>query len=97
MGAALGNALALFIPLPMAMLAALGFVAVFAGATNTPLACWVMGMELFGWEYGLWLGLVCGMAYLFSGRHSIYTNQPLSPLRRYLHHKQHINDRKAGR
>jgi len=96
-GAALGNLLALFIPLPMAMLAALGFVAVFAGATNTPLACWVMGMELFGWEYGLWLGLACGMAYLFSGRYSIYTKQPLSPFRRYLHHKQLLHNRKAGR
>lgn len=88
MGAALGNTLSLFIPLPMAVLAALGFVAVFAGATNTPLACWVMGMELFGWEYGLLLGLACWLAYLASGHRSIYSNQPLSPLRRYFRHKR---------
>jgi len=96
-GAALGNTLALFIPLPMALLAALGFVAVFAGATNTPLACWVMGMELFGWEYGLWLGLACGLAYFFSGHTSIYAQQPLSPLRRYFLHQKLLRKRKAGR
>jgi H+/Cl- antiporter ClcA len=35
-GATLGNALFLVFPLPMALLAGMGFVAVFAGATNTP-------------------------------------------------------------
>ena len=40
------------------MMAALGFVAVFAGATNTPIACTVMGVELFGWDPALLLGLV---------------------------------------
>lgn len=93
MGAALGNTLALFIPLPMAALAALGFVSVFAGATNTPLACWVMGMELFGWEYGLWLGIACGIAYWISGHKSIYGNQPLSPVRRFLRHKRILRQR----
>ncbi len=93
MGAALGNTLALFFPLPLPFLAALGFVAVFAGATNTPLACWVMGMELFGWEYGLWLGLACGAAYWASGHRSIYTSQPLSPVRRYMRHKQILRQR----
>lgn len=88
MGAALGNTLALFIPLPMAALAALGFVSVFAGATNTPLACWVMGMELFGWELGMWLGIACWIAFVASGHRSIYANQPLSPVRRFLKHKQ---------
>ena len=34
-GATLGNALFWFVPLPMSMLAGMGFVAVFAGATNT--------------------------------------------------------------
>ena len=33
-----------------ATLAAIGFVAVFAGAANTPLACTVMAIELFGPE-----------------------------------------------
>jgi H+/Cl- antiporter ClcA len=44
-GATLGSALSLFIPLPFGLLAGMGFVAVFAGATNTPLACMLMGIE----------------------------------------------------
>ena len=47
-GATLGSALALFVPLPTSFLAGLGFIAVFAGATNSPLACAAMGMEMFG-------------------------------------------------
>ncbi len=49
-GATLGSALSFFIPLPTALLAGMGFVAVFAGATNTPLACMLMAIELFGAE-----------------------------------------------
>ena len=52
-GATLGNALSSLIPLPLALLAGMGFVGVFSGATNTPMACTVMGMELFGWEAGV--------------------------------------------
>lgn len=74
-GATLGNALSLFIPLPMALLAAMGFVAVFSGATNTPLACTLMGIELFGIESGLFIALACVTAYLFSGHSSIYSAQ----------------------
>lgn len=74
-GATLGNALALFVPLPMALLAGMGFVAVFSGATNTPIACTLMGMELFGVESGIYIGLACVVAYLFSGHTGIYTSQ----------------------
>lgn len=74
-GAALGNALALFIPLPMALLAGIGFVAVFSGATNTPIACTLMGIELFGADCGVFVGLACVVAYLFSGHSGIYSSQ----------------------
>ena len=74
-GATLGNALSAWIPLPLALLAGCGFVAVFSGATNTPIACTVMGMELFGYEAGVFLGLACLVAYLASGRNSIYSSQ----------------------
>lgn len=76
-GATLGNALSGMIPLPLALLAGMGFVGVFSGATNTPLACTVMGMELFGPESGVFLGIACLIAYLFSGRSSIYSAQNL--------------------
>jgi H+/Cl- antiporter ClcA len=76
-GATLGNALAAWIPLPLALLAGMGFVGVFSGATNTPIACTVMGMELFGYETGIFLGLACLIAYFSSGRGSIYTAQKI--------------------
>lgn len=74
-GATLGNALAFFIPLPMALLAGCGFVAVFAAAANTPLACIFMGIELFGAEGGTYIGIACIVAYLFSGHTGIYKAQ----------------------
>ncbi|WP_299583450.1 voltage-gated chloride channel family protein [uncultured Sunxiuqinia sp.] len=74
-GAALGNALVWFIPLPMGLLAGMGFVAVFAGATNTPIACTVMGIELFGIEAGMFIALACSTSYLFSGHSGVYSSQ----------------------
>ena len=74
-GAALGSTLAGWLPLPVALLAGMGFVGVFAGAANTPLACLLMGLELFGTHAGVYLGLACVVAYLFSGHHGIYRSQ----------------------
>ena len=74
-GAALGSALAVVLPLPVALLAAMGFVGVFAGAANTPLACTLMGLELFGSHAAVYLALACVVAYLFSGHHGIYASQ----------------------
>lgn len=74
-GATLGNALAPLLQMPVGMLAALGFVAVFAGAANTPLACTLMAMELFGAQIGLFAALACVVSYLFSGHAGIYRAQ----------------------
>lgn len=74
-GATLGNALSLFIPLPMGLLSGMGFVAVFAGATNTPIACSIMAIELFGAESGVYVAIACVVAYLLSGHNSIYRRQ----------------------
>lgn len=74
-GATLGNALGNVLPLPMPLLAGMGFVAVFGGAANTPLASTLMAIELFGGETGLYAGLACVVSYLFSGHAGIYTSQ----------------------
>ncbi|WP_281298765.1 voltage-gated chloride channel family protein [Flavobacterium limnophilum] len=74
-GATLGSALSLVIPLPIALLAGMGFVAVFSGATHTPIACTVMGMELFGIESGVYIGIACVLAYFASGSIGIYHSQ----------------------
>jgi len=74
-GAALGNSLAILLGAPVDLFAALGFLAVFSGATNTPLACTVMGVELFGGEYLAYFATACSVAYLFSGHSGIYLSQ----------------------
>lgn len=74
-GATLGSSLSLFIPLPIALLAGMGFVAVFSGATHTPIACTAMGMELFGVDTGIYIALACSIAYLASGSVGIYSSQ----------------------
>ena len=74
-GATLGSALSLVVPLPIGLLAGMGFVAVFSGATHTPIACTIMGMELFGIESGLFVGIACVVAYYSSGSIGIYKSQ----------------------
>jgi H+/Cl- antiporter ClcA len=71
-GATLGSALSIIIPLPFSLLAAIGFVAVFSGAAKTPIASTLMAMELFGIEYGMFATIACGVAYYFSGPTGIY-------------------------
>ena len=74
-GATLGHVIGVLTGAPVDLFAALGFVAVFAGATNTPLACTLMGIELFGAGHVVYLAMACFLAYLFSGHSSIYTAQ----------------------
>jgi len=71
-GATLGNALAPLLQLPFPMLAALGFVGVFAGAAKTPLVGIVMAVELFGPAIAPFAALACVASYLCSGRAGIY-------------------------
>lgn len=81
-GAALGNALAVALGAPVDLFAALGFVAIFAGATNTPIASTLLGIELFGAGNAVYIATACIIAYQCSGRGGIYTSQ-----RSAIHHK----------
>lgn len=77
-GATLGNTLGVLMGAPIDLMAGLGFIAVFAGATNTPLACTIMGAELFGGSHILYYAVVCFLAYYFSGHSGIYSSQKIS-------------------
>jgi H+/Cl- antiporter ClcA len=77
-GATLGNILATITGAPIDLFAGLGFIAVFAGATNTPLACTLMGIELFGSENIIYYAVACFIAYYFSGHAGIYTSQRIN-------------------
>ena len=83
-GATLGNALSGPLALHPSLLAAMGFVAVFAGAANTPIASSLMAFELFGSEAGAFAAIACITSYLFSGHHGIYHAQRPS-------HRKHGN------
>ena len=74
-GATLGNTIAVLLGAPVDLFAGLGFIAVFAGATNTPIACTLMGVELFGGGNVLYFAVACFTAYYFSGHSGIYPAQ----------------------
>jgi H+/Cl- antiporter ClcA len=86
-GASLGSALSVVVPLPIALLAGMGFVAVFSGATHTPVACTVMGLELFGIESGIFIGIACLAAYFSSGSVGIYHSQIVKGPKYFLYQK----------
>lgn len=64
--------------------AMVGAVAVLAGATNAPLACTLLGIELFGGEGVLLFAVACAAAYAASGHTGIY-------------HAQKVRAHKSGR
>ncbi len=86
-GATLGNALSHLFPIPLPVLAAVGFVTVFAGAANTPFTCTIMAAELFGSEIFLFAALACFASYFASGHRGIYHSQRVhTPKTRYISH-----------
>ena len=74
-GASFGVVLAFIFHLPIELCAALGYVAVFASATNTLLAPIMMAIEVFGGSNMMIFVIVCIFAYLVNGNHSIYGTQ----------------------
>lgn len=76
-GAALGSVLARLLGLPIELGAGVGLAAVFAAASNTPLALSIMAMELLGAAMFPHVVIVCVLAYLMTGHRSIYPAQRL--------------------
>ena len=74
-GATLGVTLGRLLGVPTELLAAVGFVSVFAGAANVPLACTVMGAELFGADGFVLFAVGCVTSSVFSSHRGIYTTQ----------------------
>lgn len=96
-GASLGNTIALLLGAPVDLFAGLGFIAVFAGATNTPLACTLMGVELFGSSHVLYFAVACFTAYYFSGHSGIYSAQRVMVSKIYGHQFQQVSTVKQMR
>lgn len=74
-GASLGAFVASLIGMPVVFGAALGYVGVFCGATNTFFAPIFIGGEIFGFEYIPYFFIVCVMGKIISGTHTIYGEQ----------------------
>ncbi len=76
-GTTLGSALSGFLSGGAPFLGALGFAAVFGAAANTPLACTIMAMEIFGPSIGIPAAIACYTAFYFTGSHTIYSSQKM--------------------
>jgi H+/Cl- antiporter ClcA len=74
-GATLGSSLSEYLALPIPFAAAIGFTGVFASATKAPLACALMGAELFGWTMFPVYALVCYLSAFVSGEQGIYNHK----------------------
>lgn len=76
-GCAFGSWVAPMLGLASSFGGALGMGALFCGATNCPLASIFLAYELFGGEGLLQYALCCGVAYMLSGYHGLYTEQKM--------------------
>lgn len=77
-GAVVGSAFAHFLGLDPALGAGVGFCAVVAAASNTPIAAIFMGVELFGGSSTLHVAGASIAAYLVIGHRSVYPEQQLA-------------------
>ena len=77
-GAALGSVLGRVLGIPVDLAAGVAMAAVFAAASNTPLALSIMAIELLGGQLFPHVVIVCVLAYLFTGHRSIYPSQWLT-------------------
>lgn len=76
MGATLGNTVAGLLAMPLALGAALGYITVFASATNAYLAAFFIAVETFPAHYAPLYFLALVGAYLVHHRYSIYALPP---------------------
>lgn len=74
-GATSGSLFAALMGLDRATFAAIGTVAVVAGAANTPIAAGIMALEMFGPALGPYATVACVIAFLVTGHRSIYPSQ----------------------
>ena len=77
-GATAGSFFAVTMGLDKATFAAIGLVGLLAGATNTPIAASIMGMELFGPQIAPYAAVACVISFLISGHRSVYPSQILA-------------------
>lgn len=76
-GCAFGTLAGPMLDLPHDFSGALGMAAVFCGATNCPLSSIFLALELFGSDGLPLYALCCGISYMLSGYHGLYSEQKI--------------------
>ncbi len=77
-GAQAGAVVAPLLGTDATTMAALGLVAVLAGAANTPLSASIMAIELFGAEIAPYAAVACVVSFLLTGQKSVFGSQRIS-------------------
>ena len=76
-GCAFGTWAGPILGLPHGFAGALGMAATFCGATNCPMTSIFLAFELFGWVGLPLYALCCGVSYMLSGYHGLYSEQKI--------------------
>lgn len=77
-GATAGNTFGNLLGLDASLFAAIGMVALLAGAANTPISASIMAVELFGPQVAPYAAVACIISFLMTGHRSVYPSQVLS-------------------
>lgn len=80
-GTSAGSTFAQFFHLDPGFFAAIGMVALLAGAANTPIAASVMAIEIFGPQIGSYAAVACVVSYIAAGHRSVYASQILGAVK----------------
>lgn len=74
-GSTLGCVIAGILGIDASVGAAIGFVALFCGVVNCPVASTFLAIEVFGTHYIIIFAIVCAVSYMMSGKYSLYKSQ----------------------
>jgi H+/Cl- antiporter ClcA len=80
-GALAGAQVATLLGASVPLFAAVGMVATFSAAANAPIACVIMGIELFGANALIPFTIACVLSYAVSGHGGIYSAQKRNAIR----------------
>ena len=76
-GATFGCVFGSLLGLDAGFSAAMGFVGLFCGVVNCPVASMLLSLEVFGSEGMLFFAIVCGVSYMMSGYSGLYKSQKI--------------------
>ena len=76
-GSTLGCVISNIIGLDATLGASVGFIALFCGVVNCPVASLLLAIEVFGDEFLIGFAIACGISYMLSGRYSLYESQKI--------------------